>query len=171
MNDGTAPLNQHTMQVGLLLESAQTQQRLVEQNLESLKAHIRDLDNVVRDEIRRTLIDEMQALNAETTRALAALRAMSRTASLRASLWSLGCATLAALIPGALLWWSMPTTAELSTLRERRDALSTNLAHLEQQGGRAQWRHCGEAERLCIRIDRTAPAYGEGGDYLVVKGY
>jgi len=164
-------MNDDTMTVGLLLESAQAHQRLVEQNLESLKAHTRDLDGVVRDEIRRTLIDEMQALSAESIRAMTALRAMSRAASLRASFWSLACATVAALIPGILLWWSMPTTAELTGLRERRDALAANLARLEQQGGRTEWRRCGETQRLCIRIDRSAPAYGEGGDYLVVKGY
>lgn len=159
------------MQCGLLLESAQAQQRSVEQSLELLKAHTRDLDAVVRDEIRRTLIEEMQALSAESHRATAALRAMGRAASLRASLWSLACASVSALIPGVLLWWSMPSAAELSALRERRDALAASVAHLESQGGRAVWRHCGEPQRLCVRIDRSAPAYGEGGDFLVVKGY
>jgi uncharacterized protein involved in exopolysaccharide biosynthesis len=164
-------MNEDTMKFGLLLESAQAHQRSVEQNLESLKAHTRDLDAVVRDEIRRTLIDEMQALSAETNRALGALRAMGRAASLRASLWSFACAGLAALIPGALLWWSVPTPAELSALRERRDALAASIAQLELQGGRAVWRHCGEPQRLCVRIDRSAPAYGEAGDFLIVKGY
>jgi len=159
------------MQCGLLLESAQAQQRSVEQSLELLKAHTRDLDAVVRDEIRRTLIEEMQALSAESHRATAALRAMGRAASLRASLWSLACASVSALIPGVLLWWSMPSAAELSALRERRDALAASVAHLESQGGRAVWRHCGEPQRLCVRIDRSAPAYSEGGDFLVVKGY
>jgi hypothetical protein len=163
-------MNDDTMKFGLLLESAQAQQRSVEENIQSLKAHTRDLDAVVRDEIRRTLIDEMQALSAETYRAMAALRAMGRAASLRASLWSLLCASLSALIPGVLLWWSMPTTAELSALRERRDALAANVAHLESQGGRVAWRQCGEPPRLCVRIDRSAPAYGEGGDFFVIKG-
>jgi hypothetical protein len=164
-------MNEDTMKFGLLLESAQAHQRSVEQNLESLKAHTRDLDTVVRDEIRRTLIDEMQALSVETNRAMVALRAMGRAASLRALLWSLACASLAALIPGVLLWWSLPSTAELSALRARRDALAASVAHLEQQGGRVDWRHCGEPQRLCVRIDRSAPAYGEAGDFLIVKGY
>jgi hypothetical protein len=32
-------------------------------------------------------------------------------------------------------------------------------------------RHCGSDQRWCVRVDRKAPAYGEQGDYLVVKGY
>jgi hypothetical protein len=100
---------------------------------------------------------------------MAALRALGRAASLRASLWSLVCASLSAVIPGALLWWSLPTTAELSALRERRDALAANVAHLESQGGRAAWRRCGEPPRFCVRVDRSAPVYGEGGDYFVVR--
>ncbi len=162
-------MNDDTMKFGLLLESAQAHQRSVEENIQSLKAHTRGLDAVVRDEIRRTLIDELQALSAETYRAMAALRALGRAASLRASLWSLVCASVSAVIPGALLWWSLPTTAELSALRERRDALAANVAHLESQGGRAAWRRCGEPPRLCVRVDRSAPVYGEGGDYFVVR--
>jgi hypothetical protein len=38
------------------MESAQVQQKLIDENLAALKAHTRDLDGVVRDEIRRTLI-------------------------------------------------------------------------------------------------------------------
>jgi hypothetical protein len=32
-------------------------------------------------------------------------------------------------------------------------------------------RTCGASARLCVRVDRNAPAYGPGADYLVVKGY
>jgi hypothetical protein len=32
-------------------------------------------------------------------------------------------------------------------------------------------RHCGDTSRLCVRIDRRAPVYGEQSDYLVVRGY
>jgi len=34
-----------------------------------------------------------------------------------------------------------------------------------------QLRHCGAARRLCVRVDRGAPLYGEAADFLVVKGY
>jgi hypothetical protein len=32
-------------------------------------------------------------------------------------------------------------------------------------------RRCGAAGRLCVRVDRKAGTFGEGGEFLVVKGY
>jgi hypothetical protein len=32
-------------------------------------------------------------------------------------------------------------------------------------------RRCGDAQRLCVRVDRSAPAYGAGADFFIVKGY
>ncbi len=57
------------MKFGLLMESAQAHQKLAEAQLEKLRAHTQDLDSVVRDEIRRTLVEELQMLTAESTRA------------------------------------------------------------------------------------------------------
>jgi hypothetical protein len=42
---------------------------------------------------------------------------------------------------------------------------------LEQQGGRIDWRRCGDSRRLCVRIDRKAPTYGEKADYYVLENY
>ena len=39
------------------------------------------------------------------------------------------------------------------------------------EGGRIDLRHCGEANRLCVRVERKAPFYGENSDYAVLKGY
>ena len=47
----------------------------------------------------------------------------------------------------------------------------TDIARLTQQGGHVELRRCGAARRLCVRVDRGAPMYGEAADYLVVKGY
>jgi hypothetical protein len=74
-------------------------------------------------------------------------------------------------IPLGLCLWVLPTRADVARLRATRDELAANLVRLTQQGGRAQLRHCGTEQRLCVRIDRAAPAYGEGAEYLVVKGY
>jgi hypothetical protein len=56
-------------------------------------------------------------------------------------------------------------------LRAQRDSLAQNIAHLEQRGGKVDWRSCGDSARLCVRIDRKAPVYGEKADYYIVKGY
>lgn len=165
-----ARLQPDTLQFGLLLDTAQAHQKSAEEHLEALKLHTRDLDAIVRDEIRRTLVEELQLLTAEIDRALRALQGLGRAAAARAGLWSVGLAALATLLPGLLLWWSTPSAAQIASLRSQRDALRADIARLESQGARVEWRRCGEAQRLCVRIEHGAPAYGESGDFYVVKG-
>lgn len=164
-------VDDHTMKFGLLMESAKTHQKLAEAHLERLRAHTQELHGVVREEIRRTLIDELQALTIESDRAAASLRTMRRAAQLRGHAWSIGFAILCSAVPVAIAHFSLPTEAEIAALRLRRDSLAQSVAHLERLGGKSEWSNCGEAARLCVRIDRKTPAYGEKADYFIVKGY
>jgi hypothetical protein len=166
------PVGDDTLKFGLLMESAQAHQKLAETHLTKLLAHTQGLDDVVRDEIRRTLIEEFQALSAETDRAAASMSAMKRAANVRAIAWNLSVALLCTVIPGAIAHFAWPSKSEITGLRAQRDALAYNLAELERRGGKVDWRQCGSAARLCVRIDRKAPAYGKKGEeYLVVDGY
>lgn len=160
-----------TLKVGLLMESAQVHQKSAEAQLEKLRAHTDDLDAVVRDEIRRTLIDELQMLSAEAKRATEALQRIRLAASLRGTLWSILIAVLSTGIPMVLVRWSLPSGPEVAALRLRRDELAASVAALERRGGRIEWRRCGATARLCVRVDRGAPTYGEKADFYVVAGY
>jgi hypothetical protein len=171
MTDRTTAADDATMKFGLLMESAQAHQRLAEAQLDKLRAHTQDLDDVVRDEIRRTLIEELQMLTAETTRATRALQKVQRGAGAHGALWSFMLALTGVLVPLGVARWALPSAAEVSTLRARRDELSLHISKLEQLGGRIDWRRCGETRRLCVRVDRKAPTYGEKGDYYVIDGY
>ncbi len=62
MSERAPAMDDTTMKFGLLMESAQTHQKLADAHLEKLRAHTRDLDGVVREEIRRTLVEELQDL-------------------------------------------------------------------------------------------------------------
>jgi hypothetical protein len=166
------PVGDDTMKFGLLMESAQAHQKLAETHLSKLLAHTQGLDDVVRDEIRRTLVEEFRALGAESDRAARGLLAMKRAANARAIAWNLGLALLCTVIPGAIAHFAWPSKSEIAALRAQRDALMYNLAELERGGGKIDWGHCGSAARLCVRIDRRAPIYGKKGEeYLVVDGY
>jgi hypothetical protein len=171
MTDRTAAADDATMKFGFLMESAQAHQRLAESQLDKLRAHTQDLDSVVRDEIRRTLVEELQMLTAETTRAAHALQRVRRGVGLRGVLWSFMLALICALAPFAVARWVLPSASEVSALRAQRDELRLNVAKLEQLGGHIDWRRCGDSRRLCVRVDRKAPTYGEKADYLVIDGY
>ncbi len=171
MTDRAATLDDATMKVGLLMESAQAHQKLAEGQLQRLRTHTQDLDSVVRDEIRRTLAQELRALTTEAARATRALEKIRGAGALRGSAWSLAAALLCTLLPLGVARWALPSAAEIAALRSRRDELSANLAKLEQQGGRIDWRRCGDARRLCVRVDRQAPTYGDKADYFVIEGY
>jgi hypothetical protein len=160
-----------TMKFGLLMESAQAHQKLAEVHLEKLHAHTRGLDDVVRDEIRRTLIEELRSVTVESERTTRALRDMNRAAQVRGVLWNVSVAVLCTAIPGAFAHWMLPSMAEIDALRQRRDSLAQSVVALERRGGKVDWRSCGEAARLCVRIDGKAQAYGEKSDYFIVKGY
>jgi hypothetical protein len=171
MTDRSVPLDDAPMKAGLLMERAQAHQKLAESQLEMLRAHTQDLDSVVRDEIRRTLVEELRALTAEAARASHALQKIRGAGKLRGAAW--GLAAAAVCIGGAIGVgrWVFPTATEIASLRARRDELAASLAKLEQQGGHIDWRRCGEARRLCVRVDRKAPTYGEKADYFVIEGY
>ena len=160
-----------TMKLGLLMEAAHAHQALVAGTLEKLEAHVSDLDDIVRDEIRRTLVEEMRSLGDESKRAAEALRRLGRSANTRVALWSVGLTLLCAAVPMCGEWWLLPSQSELAAMRSKRDDLAANVASLEKRGGRVDLRRCGGTDRLCVRVDRKAPAFGDAGDYLVVKGY
>jgi hypothetical protein len=171
VSERAATLDDATLKLGLLMESAQTHQKLAEGQLERLRVHTQDLDGVVRDEIRRTLVQELRMLSAEVTRASRALKKIRSGHALRGAVWCLAAAILCTAAPIAVARWVLPSAADVAVLRARRDELTASLTELEQQGGRIDWRHCGESKRLCVRVDRKAPAYGDRGDYYVIEGY
>jgi hypothetical protein len=163
------------MKCGLLMETAQTQQSLVAAALAGLHAHTQGLDVVVRDEIRRTLVEELQGLAGETAEAGRALRALAVAASLRVAAWSVGTVTVCGAIGiatiGAAGYWLLPSPGDVARLSAQRTALAAAIARLEAQGGRIDLRRCGAQGRYCVRIDRTAPAFGPQADYRIIAGY
>lgn len=171
MSERAAAVDDETMKFGLLMESAQAHQKLADAHLEKLRAHTQDLDDVVRDEIRRTLIEELWSLTVESDRATHALREMKRTAQMRGALWNIGIVVLCVAIPSVIARWALPSMSDIAALRARHDALAQSVTQLEQRGGKVDWRICGDLRQLCVRIDRKAPIYGDKADYYVVKGY
>jgi hypothetical protein len=171
MSDRAQALDDATMKCGLLMESAQAHQKTAEAQLEKLRVHTADLDSVVRDEIRCTLVEELQMLTAESTRAALAFRKARFGAFARGTLWSIVVAVTCTGVPVGIMRWGLPSESQIAALRVRRDELAANLAALEARGGRIDWRRCGAAARLCIRIDRGAPVYGDKADFYVVAGY
>jgi hypothetical protein len=164
-------MDEATMKFGLLMESAQAHQQLAETQLARLHAHTQGLDDIVREEIRCTLIRELQTVTAESARATQALRGLRRNYLWRSTLWSVMVATLCAGIPMAVSRWALPSPSELAALETRRQQLMANVQRLEQRGGRIDLRRCGDNDRICVRIDRKAAAYGEKADFYVVAGY
>lgn len=170
-NTTDGELSDEAMRLGLLMEAAQAQQRLSQESLERLAAHTRDLDAIVRDEIRRTVAESLGEVAGESRRAAESLQRMRRAANVRTLLWTVSMAMVCSGIAMGEAWWLLPSQSEMAALRARRDALAANVAHLQQRGGMIDIKTCGARARLCVRIDRNAPAYGPRADYLVVKGY
>jgi hypothetical protein len=164
-------MSDQAMKLGLLMEAAQAQQRLGQESLERLAAHARDLEVIVRDEIRRTVAEELGSVASESRQAAQSLQRMRRAANVRVLLWTVSMATVCSGVALGEAWWMLPSQRDMAVLRAQRDALATNIARLHDRGGAVDLRRCGTRGRLCVRVDRHAPAYGADADYLIVKGY
>lgn len=99
------------------------------------------------------------------------LAQVHRASSVRLARWSFGIVSGCALVPALLSWMLMPSRTQLLQARQTLDQLSAAVAQLSREGGRIELRHCGAANRLCVRIDRKSPFYGESADFMVLKGY
>jgi hypothetical protein len=163
-------MDEATLKFGLLMESAQVHQKSAEAQLEKLRAHTEDLDGVVRGEIRRTLIEELQMLSTESRRAAQVLQRIRRGAAMRSVLWGTVMSILCTGIPIVVMRWALPSESQIAGLQARRDELASSIATLEHRGGGFDWRRCGPNARLCVRVDRKAPTYGEKADFYVVAG-
>src|SRR5215831_1903590 len=106
-----------TVKLGLLMESAEAQQALAANALERLREHTAGIDAVVREEIRATLLEELQALSVEGQRTARALVGMRRAIGVRALLLNAGTAAVAAAIPLTYTWWVTPSQSEVRALR------------------------------------------------------
>ncbi len=163
-------MDQDSVKLGLLIEAAQTHERLAEAAIAKLNEHTQGLETVVRDQIQRVLADGLRNVRAETQGAVEALQRAKRAANARVTLWTLGLTAISAGIALFVAWWVLPTPAEIATLRTQRDELASNIAVLNQRGARADVRQCGTGH-LCVRVDLKGPRYGDSSDYLVIKGH
>ncbi len=164
-------VGEQTVSIGLLLEAAQSQQELAQTSLSRLQVHTAGLDDVVRDTVRRTIVAEFGVLSEHCSQAIDSIGRAGRAATLR-TLWTGAILTGAtAAIGGLVVQYCLPSRAQISALRIQQTTLQDNVARLAQSGGRIDLQRCGETHRLCVRVDRHAPSFGEHGDYLVVEGY
>jgi hypothetical protein len=157
---GTAPV-----EFGRVLETVHAQQSQIHGMLATLDARSRDLDSVLGEAVQRAFTD------AAGLRAAEKLSQVHRATGMRFALWSFGVVSACSLVPTVLTWMLMPSRAQLTQARQSLDHLSAGIARISREGGRIELRHCGEANRLCVRVDRKAPFYGEDSDYAVLKGY
>jgi hypothetical protein len=171
MTGETPAADEDAVKLGLLMETAHSHQDLIDGSLKQLQAHTQGLDEVVRDEIRRVFTAELGELMDESLRAAEVLRGLARAATVRVAWWSALIGVVPSGIVALLLWWWLPAPAQIAVLRAEHERLLASVARLTDSGGRIDLRHCGDTSRLCVRIDRRAPVYGEQSDYLVVRGY
>jgi hypothetical protein len=152
-------------EIGRILETVHAQQSQIHGMLASLDSRARDLDSTLGEAVQRAFMD------AAGLRAAEKLTEVHRATGLHFARWSFAIVSACALVPAALSWLLMPSSTQLIQARRTAEQLSTQVALLSREGGRIDLRHCGETQRLCVRVDRKSPFYGENADYMVVKGY
>ena len=97
----------------------------------------------------------------------------------RKAMWlAVAVATSVSLAIVAATWLAVEhERKQLKILEQDQQALQQNISTLktineewEKKQGRLQLHQCGDAQRLCIRVE-TLGRYGDNNDYMVIKGY
>lgn len=148
-----------------VLETIHAQQSQIQGLLATLDTRSQGLESAMGEAVQRAFMD------AAGLRAAEKLSQAHRATGARFALWSLGIVSACSLVPAVMSWMLMPSRAQMIQARQTLDQLSARIAQLGREGGRVDLRQCGEANRLCVRVDRKAPYYGEDSDYAVLKGY
>jgi hypothetical protein len=163
-------MDETSQKIGLLIETAEASQQLSSALLERLQQQVQSLDAIVRQEIRRTLIQELREVHTQSQRAVDALRRLEHASRRRTALWTVGLLACSTALPLAIAAWWLPSPTEITNLTAQRADLLANLEVLKQHGARADLRTCGD-HHLCVRVDLQQARYGEKSDYFVLHGY
>lgn len=156
----TAPVD-----LGRMLATVHAQQSQIHGVLTTLDSRSREFDTTVGEAVQRALAD------AAGIRAAEKLSQIHRATGMRFARWSFGVVSVCALVPALLSWALLPSRTQVLQSRQALEQVNAGVAQLARQGGRIDLRRCGAAQRLCVRIDRKSPFYGENADYIVLKGY
>jgi hypothetical protein len=156
----TAPVD-----LGRMLARVHAQQSQIHGVLTTLDSRSREFDTTVGEAVQRALADSAGIRAAEK------LSQIHRANGMRFARWSFAIVSACALVPTLLSWALLPSRAQVLQSRQALEQLNAGVAQLTRQGGRIDLRRCGAAQRLCVRIDRKSPFYGENADYIVLKGY
>jgi len=120
----------------------------------------------------RPLLNELSGVTAGAVRAEAALRQVVSWASWRLLGWIM--ALIVALVlfgwlsSTALVWWD---TGTISNLQDEITQLQANHAAWVKEGMLGKLNYCVPGNRPCIQVDESAGAFGDNGDYRIIKGY
>ena len=138
------------MKLGLMMETAERHQKLAETAIAKLNEQTDGLQSVVRDQIRRALVEEMKTAQAETQSAVDALRRVKRAANARVTLWTLGLTAISAGVPS-----SSPGGFCLRGLKSQRCAPSAMSSRVTLQSS-----NNAERERICGAVEQGTSAFG-----------
>ncbi len=118
------------------------------------------------------LLGKLVRVTEGAERAETALRRVVSWASWRLLGWIM--ALIAALVllgwlsSTALIWWD---TGRINNLQGEITELQANRAALVRAGMLGKLTYCDPGNRPCIRVDESAGAFGDHGDYRIILGY
>ena len=157
------------LEVGLLLETVQSQQRLAGETLAQLGEQLQSLERGVRADVAHAAREAFLELSAEADAVSTQLLGLRRAIGMRAALWSAAAALASAAVTVLAVRLLVPSVAQIDALRVRRALFAADVRRLREYGGSVELRRCGARGRLCVRVQRTGPVFGAHGDFLLVK--
>jgi hypothetical protein len=125
----------------------------------------------VQQQTQSTLGDSVtpavKALQGVTARAVQAEESLHQAASAISWKWTAIWAATSCMLLASLVALSMLLVPSPNVIADLR----ANAAALEAKGGKVNLTLCGPQKRLCAEVDTKAEAWGENGQFRILKGY
>lgn len=169
-----------------LIEVAERQQEAAQTSVKALAAEraafaqeretwfkgVPSLKDDVRQAIAQSQRDAISTMTTRATQAEESLRTVAGWASRRLLLWGLSAIAGLMLVPSMMLWWQ---TSTIEALQTEKVQLLASVAQLRanrdawvKAGMLGEIRQCGASKRPCIKVDESAGAFGDRGEYRVI---
>jgi len=165
---------QHDEQVAILLQHAETTQATVQQLLTQVPGLVQSQVSAALSAALQSVKLDHQALITAIGKATEAYDTSRSGAERSRIVQMVVCAGIIILLAGVVSYGLVRIRqAELDTLSVNIRTAKETLDRLHIEGGSIQFQRCGGDGRLCVRIDPTAPQYGNStsGHYSIVYGY
>ena len=120
----------------------------------------------------RAVTQALITLNADIEKASKTLLDLQSLSLRMALLQHVIVAVVAMMVTLLGVWWYVPSQSDIAARQAEVQELKATIDDLTKRGGKIPITTCGAKKRLCVWVDESAGAFGDGAEtYRIAHGY